>query len=86
MSSPDLVALWRVVQRLQMAQVAALASDVLWQITERDWQAINRLTPAGQVGFDMASGRPTLFEVPVVLVASEAGRWPELVLVVDRRV
>lgn len=86
-SDPDVVALWRVVQRLTMAQFDALATGGLrWRITVSDWESIGRRVSSGQVGFDVESGRSTLFTVPVEVVADAPGRWPELVLVVDRRV
>lgn len=85
-SEPELVALWRVVQRVSMAQVESLVSEILWQITESDWEALGRQAKAGVIGFDVPSGRSTLFGVPVAVIGDERGRWPELVLVVDRRV
>lgn len=81
---PDMGRLWLVVQRCQMAQVDALTGVWLWRIAADDWQSI-RVRARNEVGVD-AQGRGTLFGVPVEVVQPAPGRWPELVLVVNRRV
>jgi hypothetical protein len=75
---PDVGWMWQLAQRVvALGQADALARP-LWRITRHDWAWI-----AAESGTDVASLR--LFGVDVEVVKDGRHRWPELVLVVDRR-
>lgn len=84
---PDAHRLWQVWQRVAMAQLDQLGL-LRWRVCRGDLEAL-----AEDAGVQVSvppSGHPassvTLFGLPVDVVEDAAGRWPELVLVVDRRV
>lgn len=80
---PDAGRLWAVVQRVDMSQVSVLCGRVVWRVCRSDAAA---LAAMARVAWVDGPGQPTLFGVPVEVVEDGPGRWPELVLVVDRRV
>lgn len=78
---PDVDALWTLVEGLP----PALGDVARWRITTDDWAYLRANHPRA-IGYPIRPDRPyTLFGVPVDVVATERHRWPELVLISDRR-
>jgi len=87
-TDPDGNRLWQVAQRARMAQLDRLGALMRWRIAADDLMALRRNLPAGALLSTMVDGRPgwQLFGFDVEVVDPARHRWPELVLVVDRRI
>lgn len=87
-TNPDLNALWS----MCIALHAELRRHARWRITHTDWNYLRAQSPGHRphpIQPPRYSADPhepwTLFGVPVDVVPTERHRWPELVLISDRR-